>query len=166
MSLLFFKKLTNNARIPSKENQNSPGYKLFSAYDSVVRRNSKQLIFLDLCISIPENYYGIIVSNINEGINITLNVISKIIESNSEQNIGVLVANYGDKDFTINKGDCVGLLILSKIYKDIESFEIMDFLPDDEPINHSKPVKTILSEGHDVVDRLGCQDPKCNKCIK
>jgi dUTP pyrophosphatase len=101
MSLLFFKKLTNNARIPSKENQNSPGYKLFSAYDSVVRRNSKQLIFLDLCISIPENYYGIIVSNINEGINITLNVISKIIESNSEQNIGVLVANYGDKDFTI-----------------------------------------------------------------
>lgn len=162
MSVMLFKKLTNNAVIPYKKYRNSPGFELLSAYDIVVKKNSTELILFDLEITIPENYYGFITSNIDEGLNITITVHSRIIESKSDKNIGILLKNHGEKDFIIKRGQSVGLLLLSKIVKNIETFEIMDFLPEEPLINLTQNIDK--NDGHDVVDRLGCQIPNCKKC--
>jgi dUTP pyrophosphatase len=167
MNFLFFEKITNNAKIPYKLKLNSAGYQIFSAYDYVIKKNCKEIIKTDLKITLPNNYYARIELNPELLLKSSLNIISRIIDQDSKENICVVIINHHDNDYIIERGDCIGLLVLEKIKKDIESFEILGSLNSIEPIKVIKtPIEIEIqnSEGHDVIDRLGCQIENCQKC--
>ncbi len=55
---LLVKRLTPNARAPSRGSAYAAGYDLHSAEDTVVQARSQALISTGLAMTIPQGYYG------------------------------------------------------------------------------------------------------------
>ncbi|UWX11187.1 CRPV-078 [Crowpox virus] len=115
MSTVTVYKITGNATVPSKQSQWAAGYDLYSAYDYTVQPMDKELIFTDLIISVPRGYYGRIAPRSGLAYNYFIDVGAGVIDSDYRGNVGILIFNFGKKEFNICKGDRVAQIIFEKI---------------------------------------------------
>lgn len=115
MSLLF-KRLSENATIPTRGSEYSAGLDLSSAYDYIVPAHNKQLIKTDLSFSIPLSHYGRIAPRSGLASKNFIDVGAGVIDSDYRGNVSVLLFNHSDVDFVVNKSDRVAQLIIEKIF--------------------------------------------------
>jgi deoxyuridine 5'-triphosphate nucleotidohydrolase len=128
--LLRVKKLTELAILPSRGSKYAAGFDLSSAYDIVVPSRGKAIVKTDLAIAIPPNTYARIAPRSGLAAKNFIDVGAGVVDYDYRGNVGVVLFNHAEEDFTIKRGDRVAQLILERI--SMADMEEVQELPDTE----------------------------------
>jgi len=109
------KKLSEHATVPVRGSGGAAGYDLSAAYDCVVKAKSKELVKTDLSIAIPKNTYARIAPRSGLAYKKFIDVLAGVVDYDYRGNVGVILANFGDEDFEVKKGDRIAQMILERI---------------------------------------------------
>lgn len=112
---LAVKKLSSNGRIPERASQGAAGYDVFSAIDGKVLARSKALIPTDIAVAIPQGFYGRIAPRSGLAVKHSIDVGGGVIDSDYRGNVGIVLFNHSDVDFTIKAGDRIAQMIIEPI---------------------------------------------------
>lgn len=125
--MLKFVRLTDKAYAPIKASKHAAGYDLRSAYEYVIEAHGKELIKTDLQIEVPEGTYGRVAPRSGLAWNHFIDVGAGVIDADYRGNLGVVLFNHSNKNFTISPGDRVAQLICEKImYPELQEVDSLD----------------------------------------
>lgn len=121
---LLFYKTSDNAYAPVKASMCSAGYDLRASSDHIIYPipNKNDPIPTNLKVIIPNGCYGRIASRSGLALKL-LDVGGGVVDSDYRGEIFVIMYNYGDAPFVINKGDKIAQIICEKI-ENVELLEI------------------------------------------
>lgn len=81
----------------------------------------KAIVKTDIQIAVPDGSYGRIAPRSGLAAKHFIDVGAGVIDHDYRGNVGIVMFNFSDKDFPVNKGDRVAQLICEKIfYPDLE----------------------------------------------
>lgn len=103
------------ARLPLKATKYAAGYDLYSNEEAVVKAKGKQLVKTGICLKIPEGHYGRVAPRSGLACKHFIDVGAGVIDSDYRGELMILLFNFSDKDFLINKHERVAQLILERI---------------------------------------------------
>ncbi|CAG9532047.1 unnamed protein product [Cercopithifilaria johnstoni] len=112
---IYFKKLSENAHIPTYGSAWAAGADLYSAYDCVIPAKDKASVGTDLQIEIPRGYYGRIAPRSGLAIKKFIDVGAGVVDSDYRGQLSVVLFNFGTEDFQVKKGDRIAQFICEKI---------------------------------------------------
>ncbi|OQR69581.1 deoxyuridine 5'-triphosphate nucleotidohydrolase [Tropilaelaps mercedesae] len=122
-----FVKLTENATAPKRGSTNAAGYDLYSAYACTIPARGKHLVMTDIQISVPEGCYGRVAPRSGLAVKHSIGVGGGVIDFDYRGNVGVVLFNFGEEDFKVEKGDRIAQLICERIYyPEIEECKSLD----------------------------------------
>ncbi|XP_013789722.1 deoxyuridine 5'-triphosphate nucleotidohydrolase, mitochondrial-like [Limulus polyphemus] len=125
--VLKFSKLSSNAQAPTKGSTHAAGYDLYSAYEYVIPPAGKAVVMTDIQIAVPEGCYGRIAPRSGLAAKHFIDVGAGVIDYDYRGNVGVVLFNFGEKEFKVNKGDRIAQLICEKIiYPDLKELQTLD----------------------------------------
>lgn len=141
------KKLSPDAKIPTKNKKNDAAYDLYSLEHTVLRPFERKIIRTGIAMNIPNGYYGRIAPRSGLSIKSGVDVLGGVIDSEFVGEIGVVLINlnmgeflmdlinkgaismiapFGTRGvFHINQGDRIAQLIIQKC-EDIEWKEVAE----------------------------------------
>jgi dUTP pyrophosphatase len=132
-SILKFRRMTENAFKPSKGSLRAAGYDLFSAYNYVLEPRGKELIKTDLQIQIPEGCYGRVAPRSGLAWKQFIDVGAGVIDCDYRGNVCVILFNFNNTRFIVNKGDRIAQLICEKIeYPELQEEQEEESLDDEK----------------------------------
>ncbi|XP_076322708.1 deoxyuridine triphosphatase [Tachypleus tridentatus] len=124
--ILKFSKLSSNAQTPTKGSAHAAGFDLYSAYEYLIPPASKAVVMTDIQIAVPEGCYGRIAPRSGLAAKYFIDVGAGVIDYDYRGNVGVVLFNFGDKEFKVNKGDRIAQLICEKIiYPDLKELQTL-----------------------------------------
>lgn len=111
------KKLSENAKIPTRGTIFAAGYDLYAAESFVIKPLSRQLIKTNVSIGIPDGFYGRIAPRSGLAYKNGIDVLAGVIDADYRGDIGVILFNSDvNKDFEVKTGDRVAQLIIEKCF--------------------------------------------------
>jgi len=113
--MLQVRKLSQFAIPPTRASPVAAGYDLYAAYDGKVPARGKALIKTDIAIAIPPNTYGRVAPRSGLAWKHSIDVGAGVIDEDYRGNVGVILFNHSDEDFTISHGDRIAQLIIERI---------------------------------------------------
>lgn len=114
-----FKKLNENAVIPTKATEFSAGYDLTSPIDCVVEPRSNKLIMTNIAMAWNNpNFYVKLHSRSGIANKHNVTVEGGVIDYDYRKNVGVILQNTTDIPFVVNAGDRIAQAILTRIADD------------------------------------------------
>ncbi|XP_026317246.1 deoxyuridine 5'-triphosphate nucleotidohydrolase [Hyposmocoma kahamanoa] len=113
---LKFTRLSEHAFPPVKGSEKAAGFDLKSAYDYVVPARGKELVKTDLQIELPSGCYGRVAPRSGLAVKNFIDVGAGVIDEDYRGNVGVVLFNHSNQEFTVKKGDRIAQLICEKIY--------------------------------------------------
>ncbi|XP_052097555.1 deoxyuridine 5'-triphosphate nucleotidohydrolase-like [Mytilus californianus] len=114
--VLRFAKLTANALSPTRGSKLAAGYDLYSAYDYKIPSKGKVCAMTDIQIALPEGCYGRVAPRSGLAAKHFIDVGAGVIDQDYRGNVGVVMFNFGEQEFVVNKGDRIAQLICERIY--------------------------------------------------
>ena len=115
IDILQVKKLSENATIPTKGSPLSAGYDLSSAENTIIKAGGKGIVKTDLSIACPDGTYARIAPRSGLAVKKFIDVGAGVVDADYRGPVGVVLFNFGDEDFVVEKGDRVAQLILEKV---------------------------------------------------
>ena len=115
LGVLEVKKLSADAIVPSRGSPFSAGHDLSSAENTVIKAGGKGIVKTDLSIACPDGTYGRIAPRSGLAVKKFIDVGAGVVDSDYRGPVGVVLFNFGDEDFVVNRGDRVAQLILEKV---------------------------------------------------
>ena len=109
------KKLSPSAVLPTRGSPGAAGYDLSAAHDSIVPARGKALIKTDLSIAIPENTYARIAPRSGLAHKHFIDTGAGVVDYDYRGNVGVILFNHAETEFTVKAGDRIAQLILERI---------------------------------------------------
>ena len=106
------------------------GYDLASAVDIIVPAKGKAIVKTDLAIAIPENTYARIAPRSGLAVKHFIDVGAGVVDYDYRGNVGVVLFNHSENDFTVHQSDRIAQLILEQIA--MVPVEEVTELPDSE----------------------------------
>jgi dUTP pyrophosphatase len=106
------KLLSDLAKIPTQGTNFSAGYDLYAAEDVVVPRFGRKLIKTNVSMAIPMNHYGRIAPRSGLAYKNGIDVLAGVIDSDYRGDIGVILYNTDNNDFTVKVGDKIAQIII------------------------------------------------------
>ena len=91
------------------------GYDLASAVDIIVPAKGKAIVKTDLAIAIPENTYARIAPRSGLAVKHFIDVGAGVVDYDYRGNVGVVLFNHSDTDFSVHQSDRIAQLILEQI---------------------------------------------------
>ena len=113
--VLRFVKMTPNAYAPTKATPDAAGFDLYSAYDYEVQPKGKVLALTDIQIACPQDCYGRVAPRSGLAHKNFIDVGAGVIDRDYRGNVGVILFNFGNEVFKVNKGDRIAQLICERI---------------------------------------------------
>ncbi|ABQ43489.1 dUTPase [Tanapox virus] len=113
--IVYVKKSSESATIPTKSSKKSAGYDLYSAYDYLVCPKNRLLVKTDICLSIPDGCYGRIAPRSGLSLNSCIDIGGGVIDSDYRGIIGVIFINNGNSPYYIKKGDRIAQIVFEKL---------------------------------------------------
>lgn len=124
-----FKKLSNNIETPQYATEQSAGMDLRAVLDEPVTLRSleRKVVMTDLSIALPRGFEAQVRprSGLAAKHGITVLNTPGTIDADYRGNIGVILINLSNEPFTINNGDRIAQLVVSK-YERVEWVEVDD----------------------------------------
>jgi len=114
-SVLRFAKLSENAFPPLKGSAYAAGWDLRSAYDYVLTARGRITAQTDIQIAVPADCYGRVAPRSGLAAKFGIDTGAGVIDADYRGNVGVVLFNHTDSDFTIKRGDRIAQLICEKI---------------------------------------------------
>ena len=123
-----FKRYSADARVPLRQTSDSAGHDLYSAEDEFTKVCSRELARLDFEMAIPDGYYGRIVGRSGLALKCGLLFYSGTNDLDYGGVVWVILFNFSDVDYKIEKGNRIVQLIIEGYYepKFIEVLELSD----------------------------------------
>ena len=118
MSSILFKKITPNARTPTKATNLSAGFDLYSPNEIKIPSGKIVCVYTNIeILSIPDGCYCRIAARSGMSLNSYVTVLDEggIINCHNT-NVRVILYNFGNKEYTVFKGDRIAQLICEKIF--------------------------------------------------
>ncbi|AAR07375.1 17L [Yaba monkey tumor virus] len=113
--IVYVKKSSEFATIPTRSSKKSAGYDLYSAYDYLVRPKSRVLVKTDICLSIPDECYGRIASRSGLSLNNSIDIGGGVIDGDYRGVIGVIFINNGNSPHYIKRGDRIAQIVFERL---------------------------------------------------
>jgi dUTP diphosphatase len=113
--VLRVKKLSENAKIPTRGSPKSAGYDLYASEACVIPASGKALVKTDISVEIPIGYYGRIASRSSLAWKHHLSIGAGVIDEDYRGPIGIIIFNHTNEDLQVIKGDRLAQMILTKI---------------------------------------------------
>jgi len=114
-SELRFAKLSENGFPPLKGSAYAAGWDLRSAYDYVLPARGRITAQTDIQIAVPADCYGRIAPRSGLAAKFGIDTGAGVIDADYRGNVGIILFNHSDSDFTIKRGDRIAQLICEKI---------------------------------------------------
>ena len=114
-SIIGFKKLSSFAFLPTRGSPYSAGLDLKSPYEVIIPKHGKALLLTDLAVQLPQNCYGRIASRSGLAFNNFIEVAGGVVDQDYTGNVGVILYNHSDQDYTVRVGDKIAQLICEVI---------------------------------------------------
>ncbi len=122
---LYFQKMYPDAKIFTKAHQSDAGYDIY-AYESMrIESNSKELISTGIKIALPNGYYGRVASRSSMSLK-NLEVGAGVIDNGYRGEIKVVLRNFSNIPYYVNKNDKIAQLIVTPYGFDIKHEEVED----------------------------------------
>lgn len=113
--LLYVRKLSPFATLPSRGSEQAAGYDLASARDCTVPARGLAIVDTDVSITVPPGTYGRIAPRSGLAVRHFIDVGAGVIDADYRGNVGVVLFNHSGADFHVRVGDRVAQLILEKV---------------------------------------------------
>ncbi|XP_046920248.2 deoxyuridine triphosphatase [Dermatophagoides farinae] len=113
--VLKIKRLSADARLPTRGSKLAAGYDLYAAHDAIIPARGKIMIKTDISIQIPSGYYGRVAPRSGLALKNSIDIGAGVIDEDYRGNVGVIIFNHGDQAFTVTCGDRIAQLLLEKI---------------------------------------------------
>jgi len=107
-------RLSEDARIPTKESKLAAGHNLYSSEDNNILANNRALVKIGLAIAVPEGTYDCIAPRsglATKGISVDAGVI----DADYRGEIKVLLVNHNSMNYEVRKGDLIAQLIVERL---------------------------------------------------
>ena len=105
---------SNHAKVPTKATIGFAGYDLFAAVDAVVPANSNTLVSIKLNMEIPSGYFGKVHPKSSLLSNYKITTDGGVIDSDYHGTVKVIMIYHLKRDFKIQKGERIALMIFQK----------------------------------------------------
>jgi len=109
------KRLSKNAKLPTRGSALAAGYDLYSAERKVVPAHGKALVDTQLSIAVPPGTYGRVAPRSGLASKFMIDTGAGVIDADYRGVIFVLLFNHSDKDFQVEEGDRIAQIIFEKI---------------------------------------------------
>ena len=106
------------AQLPSRGSQGAAGYDLYAANPEpivVQGQSGRALIPTGIQVVLPPGTYGRIAPRSGLAVKKGISVGAGVVDIDYTGDVGVLIINHGDDDFTISAGERIAQLILERI---------------------------------------------------
>lgn len=110
-----FFSIDSRATLPTRGSVQSAGLDLYAIQDEVVGACQSKLIRTGLTTIIPDGHYGRVAPRSGLALRHRIDVLAGVIDSDYRGEIGVILINFGDKEFHLQAGDRIAQLIIEKI---------------------------------------------------
>lgn len=115
MAHLKFKKLHENALLPSRSSENSCGLDISSVESLILKTGERKAVRTGLSVEIPMGYYGRVAPRSGIALRYGIDTLAGVIDSDYRGEILCLLINLGEDEFTINVGERIAQLIIEKV---------------------------------------------------
>ncbi|OAD71685.1 hypothetical protein PHYBLDRAFT_57807 [Phycomyces blakesleeanus NRRL 1555(-)] len=116
MAALIVKRLSENAKIPTRGSAQAAGYDLYSAVDIVIPAQGKTIVATDISICLPDGCYGRVAPRSGLASKNFLDTGAGVIDADYRGPLGVVMFNFSKEDYQVKVGDRVAQLILERIF--------------------------------------------------
>ncbi|GJJ75962.1 dUTP pyrophosphatase [Entomortierella parvispora] len=113
---LLVKKLSDKARLPTRGSKHAAGFDLYSAKAMTIPAQSQGIVPTDISIAVPEGTYGRVAPRSGLAVKHFVDTGAGVVDFDYRGPVGVVLFNFGKKDFVIEEGDRVAQLVLEKIH--------------------------------------------------
>tara|TARA_R110002020_G_scaffold370407_2_gene582058 strand:+ start:1115 stop:1645 length:531 start_codon:yes stop_codon:yes gene_type:complete len=112
---ILVKKLTKDAKIPTKSNPSDAGFDLYATEDNIIHPGEKAKIKTGISMAIPEGCAGLIWPRSGSALKFGIDTLAGVIDSDYRGEICVILQNHGKLPYVITHGDRVAQLLINKI---------------------------------------------------
>ena len=112
------KKITPEARIPTKGSSQAAGHDLYAQETQSIPARGQGIIGTGIAIRLPSGTYGRIAPRSGLAVRHSLTVNAGVIDADYNGEIKVVLINLGTKDYGVHKGDKIAQLIVERIIND------------------------------------------------
>jgi len=114
-SPFLIKRLSKNAKLPTRGSALSAGYDLYSAESKVVPAHGKALVDTQLSIAVPPGTYGRVAPRSGLASKFMIDTGAGVVDADYRGVIFVLLFNHSDVDFQVEEGDRIAQIIIERI---------------------------------------------------
>ena len=115
MASMRVKLLSENATVPTRGSNESAGWDLYAAEDTIVPARGKAIIATDIAVAISTGYYGRIAPRSGMSWKNHTDIGAGVVDSDYRGPVGVVMFNHADTDLQITKDDRVAQMVIEKI---------------------------------------------------
>jgi dUTP pyrophosphatase len=107
--------LDNNAKVPTKANQNDAGFDLYSVLDTVIPPKQRKTVRTGIAIQMPDHLAGLIWPRSGLSVKQGIDVLAGVVDSGYRGEIMVCLYNTSDEVVGINTGDRIAQIIFQEV---------------------------------------------------
>lgn len=112
---LLFKKLQEQAILPTRGSEHAAGLDLYSIEDTVVPGRGRKGIATGIAVAIPDGFYGRIAPRSGLAAKFGIDTLAGVVDRDYRGELICMLANHSDEDFSIKVGDRVAQFVLEAI---------------------------------------------------
>lgn len=116
--ILKFYSLSEHAVIPNKRHTGDAGYDLYSIINIKLQKGERHLFNTNIRVELPPGYCGLIKGRSGLAIHHGILVHPGVIDSGYLGDLGVILFNLGQQEYTIKRGDRIAQLVVVKHWQD------------------------------------------------
>jgi dUTP pyrophosphatase len=124
MSKIYFKKLHDNAVVPTRGSEFAAGLDLSSVESIVIEPGDRAIVATGLAVIIPNGTYLRIAPRSSLAAKHGIDVLAGVVDSDYRGEIKVILANFGREPFAVMPGERIAQAILEQcVIADVETVE-------------------------------------------
>ena len=121
--MILFKHYRSDAKTPLRPYPDSAGNDLYANKTKLLSVRGRVCVSVDLKLAIPKNIFGQIAGQSGLALFKGIPAFNSIIDAGYRDRIYVLLVNFFDDDYTIEKGNCIAEIIIQRCYNNIDFVE-------------------------------------------
>ncbi|MDF9825994.1 dUTP pyrophosphatase [Ereboglobus sp. PH5-5] len=112
--IIQFKKLSPEARIPSRANPTDAGLDLYSIEDFSIEPGKRALAKTGLAVAVPEGHYGRVADRSGNAWKLGVHCLAGVVDEAYRGELGVVLLNTSQEPVLFKKGDRIAQFIIEK----------------------------------------------------
>lgn len=109
------KLLHPDAQVPKRGSEKAAGYDLYGIETITIPAKASSVVSTGVAMAVPEGHYGRVAARSGLAFKHGIDVGAGVVDADYRGEVKVLLFNFSNEDYTIEKGDRVAQIILEKI---------------------------------------------------